>query len=84
MNWLKPFKNAYAGILTKDLWKIAVGKYNTDKSKIKFYKCREQFNSHHCLYVATTTWLIHFPVTVDQNSRSSHTLIFPILWFFPN
>jgi hypothetical protein len=32
-------KSAYAGILAKDLWKIAVGKYNTDKSKKKCNKC---------------------------------------------
>jgi hypothetical protein len=76
-------KSANAGILAKYLWKIAVGQYNSDKA-IKSSKCREQFNSHHSPYVATTTWSIHFPVTVDQNSRSSHTLIFPILWFFPN
>ncbi len=50
----------------------------------KCNKCREQFNSHHLPYVATTTLFIHFPVTFDPNSRSSHTLIdFPDTMVLP-
>jgi hypothetical protein len=74
-------KSAYAGILAKDLWKIAVGKYHNDKSKKKCSKCREQINSQHLPYVATATWFIHFPVTVDP---SSDTLIdFPETMVLP-
>jgi hypothetical protein len=56
-------KSAYAGILAKDLWKIAVGKY-----KKKCNKCREQINSHHLPYVATTTGFIHFSVTPSPDN----------------
>jgi hypothetical protein len=68
-------KSAYAGIRAKDLWKVALGKYDTDKSKKKCKKCLEQFNSHHRTCVATTTWFIHFSVIIDQNSISSPTLL---------
>jgi hypothetical protein len=74
-------KSAYAGILAKDLWKIAVGKYNTDKSNKKCNKCQEQINSHHLPYVATTTWFIHFPVTPspDKFIVYPETMVLPEL-----
>ena len=60
-----------------------MGQYNSDKA-IKSSKCRDQFNSHHSPYVATTTWFILFFVIVDQNRRSSHNLIdFPDTMVLP-